>query len=111
MEPDLDVTRRGDWTVVTVHGDLDLARGPAFRQRVLQRVAAGEHRVVVDFTPCDFVDSIGLGMLVAVLKRVRAVDGSLAVVCPEPRLRKLFELTGLETILPPYGDVAEVTES
>jgi anti-sigma B factor antagonist len=99
VQSDLDVTRRDGWTVVTVHGELDLARGPAFRQEVLRALAAGDEPVVVDLTPTDFVDSVGLGMIVAVLKRTRALDRTFVVVCPEPRIRKLFELTGLDEVV------------
>lgn len=87
------------WSVVEVTGDLDMASAPALRQLVLQQLSQGIRCVAVDLTAADFVDSSGLGVLVAALKRVRTHDGELAVVCPDPRLRRIFELTELVAVL------------
>lgn len=100
MDRGLDITERDGWVVLAVTGDLDLTTAPAFRRAVLDRVHGGARRLVVDLTPTDFVDSIGLGMLVAALKRVRSHGGRLVVVCPEPRVRKPLDLTQLGLVLP-----------
>jgi len=42
-----------------------------------------------------FLDSNGLGVLVGCLKRVRAHDGSLDLVCTRERILKIFKITGL----------------
>lgn len=87
------------WLVIEVTGDVDLATAPQLRQIVLQQLALGHKMLAIDLTFADFLDSIGLGTLVAVLKRVRVHDGELVVICPEPRLRRLFELTELVAVL------------
>ena len=75
-----------------------MASAPALRQLVVQLLSAGDRHIAVDLTAVDFLDSIGIGMLVAALKRVRTHDGELVVVCPEPRLRRVFELTELVSV-------------
>ena len=99
MRSGITITHRGPWSVVAFDGDLDLATGPGLRQAVVGLVADGELHVVVDLTMTDFVDSVGLGMLVAATKRVRTHDGTLVVVCPEARLRRLFAVTRLDRAL------------
>jgi anti-sigma B factor antagonist len=94
----MEVRRYRGWSVVDVTGDLDMAAAPALRQLVLQLLAQGDRRITVDLTAADFVDSTGLGALVAALKRVRTHDGELVVVCPDARLRRLFELTDLVSV-------------
>jgi anti-sigma B factor antagonist len=98
-----EVYQRGVWTVIEVHDDLDLASAPQLRSQVHQLLRDGVRALAIDLTLCDFIDSVGLGMLVAVLKRVRTHDGELAVVCPEARHRRLFELVELTA---PLGVVA-----
>jgi anti-sigma B factor antagonist len=95
LQLDLDVSRRGDWVVLSVRGDLDLATAPALRQQVAALVADGHRRVALDLAALDFIDSTGLGMVVACLKRVRTADGELFVASDEARIRRVFELTGL----------------
>lgn len=76
-----------------------MATAPALRQLILQQLSHGTRHIAVDLTSADFVDSSGLGILVAALKRVRTHDGELVVVCPDPRLRRIFELTELVSVL------------
>ena len=95
----MEVRRHRGWSVVDITGDLDMATAPALRQLVLQLLSTGVRLIAVDLTGADFVDSTGLGMLVAALKRVRTHDGELVVICPEPRVRRIFELTELVAVL------------
>ncbi len=46
----------------------------------------------------EFLDSTGLGVLVGGLKKVRAHDGSLHLVCTQERLLKIFRITGLAKV-------------
>ena len=46
----------------------------------------------------EFLDSTGLGVLVGGLKKVRAHDGSLQLVCTQDRLLKIFRITGLAKV-------------
>jgi anti-sigma B factor antagonist len=101
------VSHRGDSVVVEVTGDLDLASAPALRHEVLALLNAGHRSIVIDLTPTGFLDSLGLGVLVAVWKRVVVHGGAFAVVCPEPRLRRVFAVVELDRILPLHGSIDE----
>jgi anti-sigma B factor antagonist len=94
----LDV-ERDDGCVVTVRlqGELDLGTADVLRSCLAELYASGRRQVVLDLSELDVIDSTGLGVLVAGLKRFRADDGQLAVVHPAPRVRKVFELTKLDT--------------
>ena len=46
----------------------------------------------------EFLDSTGLGVLVGGLRRVRAHDGSLDLVCTRERILKIFRITGLTKV-------------
>lgn len=107
----MEVRRHHGWSVVDVTGDLDMATAPALRQLVLQLLSSGARLIAIDLTAADFVDSTGLGMLVAALKRVRTHDGELVVICPEPRLRRIFELTELVTVFGLRDSAAELPDA
>jgi anti-sigma B factor antagonist len=98
---------RGDWVVIEVTGDLDLASAPALRHEVLALLNSGQRSIVLDLTAAGFLDSLGLGAIVAVWKRVRVHGGSFAVVCPEPRLQRVFKVVDLDRILPLHTTVDE----
>ena len=107
----LDTSHRGEgddgWTVVAVTGELELATAPRLRQEVVGLVGEGHVQIVLDLSGVDFVDSVGLGVIVSVLKRVRGRGGELVVAGPVPRVRRLFELTRLDEIIPLHDRVED----
>jgi anti-sigma B factor antagonist len=52
-----------------------------------------------------FLDSAGLGVLVGSLRRVRAHDGSLDLVCMQQRILKILKITGLTEVFSIYETV------
>ena len=98
MELGLDVTERNGYAVLAVYGEVDVATAPRLRERLIELVSEGKHRIVVDLEGVDFLDSTGLGVLVGGLKRVRSHDGDLALVCTQSRILKVFEITGLTKV-------------
>ncbi|MEO8698098.1 MAG: STAS domain-containing protein, partial [Acidimicrobiales bacterium] len=107
----MEVRRHRGWSVVDITGDLDMATAPALRTLVVQLLSTGARLIAIDLTAADFMDSTGLGMLVAALKRVRTHDGELVVICPEPRLRRIFELTELVTVFGLRDSAAELPDA
>jgi anti-sigma B factor antagonist len=85
--------------VVAPVGDLDLATAPALREMLIELVAAGMVRVVVDLADVTFIDSSGLGILVGAAKRLEAANGRLAIRNPRPQAQQVLELTGLDEVL------------
>ena len=88
----------GDRTVVVVGGEIDVYTAPVLRERLNDLVGEGKHHLVVDMEKVEFLDSTGLGVLVGGLKKVRAHDGSLSLICNQDRLLKIFRITGLAKV-------------
>src|SRR6266496_3634003 len=63
--------------------------------------------VDVKLEKVEFLDSTGLGVLVGGLKRVRAHDGSLDLVCTQERILKIFRITGLTKVFGIHNTVDE----
>ncbi len=85
---------RGDTAVVTLSGELDIYTVGGFRDDI-QELDPASTRIVIDLSDVTLVDSSGLGALVSLLNRSREGDGQLGLVCPQRRLRRVFEIAGL----------------
>ena len=64
MDLGLDVEERDGFAVLSVRGEVDVYTAPRFRERLIELVSEGKHRIIVDLEGVDFLDSTGLGVLV-----------------------------------------------
>lgn len=89
-----------DTHVIELGGEVDLYTAPEFKERMVQVIDGGKKQVVVDLSKATFIDSTTLGVLVGGVKRLRPVGGSLALVCSDQNILKIFEITGLDRVFP-----------
>ena len=91
--------------VIDVQGEIDMYTAPQLRELLIDLVSTGSYQLVVNLDRVGFLDSTGLGVLVGGLKRVRAHDGSLDLVCTQQRILKIFRITGLTEVFGVYETV------
>ncbi len=91
----IETSDHGDATLVVLRGELDIATSPQLRDELVGVIADGR-RIVVDLEGLDFIDSVGLGILVSGLKRSRSAGGDLELVCANRVILQPLELTGLD---------------
>lgn len=96
---------QGHAAVVTAVGDVDIYTASKLRQRIIDLVAAGQTRIVLDLDRCPFIDATGLGVLYGALKRVRLAKGCLAVVATGANVVRALRVTGLDRAIPVCGTV------
>jgi anti-sigma B factor antagonist len=89
--------------VIALAGEVDLYTCPEFKAELLRVIADGATLVAVDLTETTFIDSTALGVLLRGVERLRQKGGRLTVVCVDPNMTKIFEVTGLNRIFSIYG--------
>ncbi|MEG9225000.1 anti-sigma factor antagonist [Aeromicrobium sp. Sec7.5] len=98
MELTVETRAVPPFEVLEIGGEIDVYTAPRLREAVVEAIESGKLRLIVDVQRVDFLDSTGLGVLVGALKRVRADDGTLDIVCTHERLLKIFQITGLDKV-------------
>lgn len=86
-------------SVVTITGEVDLSCSDELRSYLLDVVHGSEAAVRVDLTTLAFIDSVGLGSLVAAKHRADDKGITFSVELPKGPARQPFELTGLDKLL------------
>ena len=86
--------------VIELGGEVDLYTAPEFKERMVELIESGKKQIVVDLSKATFIDSTTLGVLVGGVKRLRPTGGSLALVCTDDNITKIFEITGLDRVFP-----------
>jgi anti-sigma B factor antagonist len=96
--------------VVALSGEIDVAAAPTVRER-LEQAADKEGALVVDLSDVTFIDSTALGVLIGIHKRCTAAGTDLHLVVSEPRILKVFEITGLTDFFAIVPSLAEATSA
>jgi anti-sigma B factor antagonist len=94
-------------TVVAPNGRLDVAGAPALKEAIGNAVKDGPPRLVIDMEGVSFVDSTGLGSVIAALKLVRSSKGDLRLAAPNQQVRVVLELTTLDRVFAYYPTVED----
>lgn len=96
---ELVVTVMDEEAVISVIGELDFSTARRLREQILELMKSGITSLVIDLSQMDFVDSSGLGVLVAALKRMRDRNGLLTLSSPSANTSKVLQVSGLDRLL------------
>ena len=99
-----------DAFVVSVSGELDIATAGRLGEELERTSERGARRVIVDLVGVAFIDSVALGVLTEEARRLRATGGTCIVVSQDPRILRVFEITGLDRVFRIERSLAEAVE-
>jgi anti-sigma B factor antagonist len=98
---ELNVSSRfqDDHTIVTIRGEIDLYTAPRLHGELVGLLADGlPARVIIDMSGVEFCDSTGMNVLLSCLRRARERGGELEIAAPKPAVRKILQVTGLDSV-------------
>lgn len=87
---------KGSTPVVSVQGEIDVYSSPKLKEKIMEVLEGGAARFAVDLTNVSYIDSTGLGVLIGSLRRAREKNGDVVLVFSSKRLKRIFEITGLD---------------
>ncbi|HEV2261111.1 MAG TPA: STAS domain-containing protein [Candidatus Rubrimentiphilum sp.] len=96
---------KGDTYVVDLSGEIDVYTSPKVKDAIGELIDKGHYNLVINLENVRYIDSTGLGVLIGGLKRVREHGGTVNLVCTNPQIKKIFDITGLVKIFGIYDDV------
>ena len=93
--------------MLSVAGEIDLYTAPRLHGELVTVLAGDEPvRLVVDMSGVEFCDSTGMNVLLAAHRRAREHGGDLELTAPRPAVRKILQVTGLESVFTVSDDPA-----
>jgi anti-sigma B factor antagonist len=94
--------------VCRVHGEVDAASAAALRAALVELTA--HPRVVLDFSGVPFIDSAGLGCLIAGARRIHAGDGAVVLCSARRAVDRLLHTVGMDGVIPIVATLSEAFE-
>lgn len=108
----LKTTEENGVTVLTLTGDLVIGEPEAtFKKTVIRLLEEGKTRLLVDLQGVGFLDSSGLGALVRALTNSQKEGGQTKLVHAGPQIRKLLEMTKLDSVFELHDDLQAAVSS
>ncbi|TAM77432.1 anti-sigma factor antagonist [bacterium] len=88
--------------VVDLVGEIDVYTSPTVKDAITELIDEGHYHLIINLEGVRYIDSTGLGVLIGALKRVREHAGSVSLICTNPQVKKIFDITGLVKIFGIY---------
>src|SRR5262249_35167052 len=89
-------TAQGDITLLKISGDLDQMYEEEMTRRIEDLAARSCTRIVIDMCDLVLIDSAGVGRLVLLFKRMRAMNGDVKLSGVRGQPKELFKLLRLD---------------
>ncbi|MDP1848461.1 MAG: STAS domain-containing protein [Solirubrobacteraceae bacterium] len=97
----------GEAHVLALHGEIHVTTAPRLAEHLTNAIESGKTAIVLDMSGVEFIDSTGLSVLLNALRFAGQRQGRLVLVCTNPTVLRLFQITGLEGTFDMFDDRAE----
>jgi anti-anti-sigma factor len=95
-----DETGRDGVARLALSGDLDMSATFRLEPALDRLLEGGVREVVLDLSGVSFVDSSGLGLLIATNERAREAGVPMAIAGAGPEIQRVFRVAGVADVLP-----------
>lgn len=112
--PTLRIAERivGDVTILDMTGRLVLDQGDAaFRDHITDLLARGQRQIVLNLQNVSYIDSAGVGVMVAKMLSVRRAGGDMKLLHLTARSNRVMTITKLLTVFEAFNDEQEAVRS
>jgi anti-anti-sigma factor len=107
----VNMTKKGDWAVVSVEGRVDTVSAPEFEKKALEFMSAGEMRLLMDLAKLEYISSAGLRSLLVLAKKAKSAGGKLCCCALDSMVKKVFDVSGFTSIIPVFDTVEDAIGS
>ncbi|MEI6808022.1 MAG: STAS domain-containing protein [bacterium] len=99
--------------IITITGALNAASVDSFRTQLFRWMGENDavRQIVLDLAAMDFIDSAGLGVIIAILKRVTEQNGDIRIANLQRKARVVFEITRAYKIFEIFDSLEEALKA
>lgn len=102
----------GEVAVLDLAGKITIGEGDVvLRDKVHELLDAGKNKILLNLQAVTYMDSAGIGELVACYKRAREKGGAVRLLNPSGKVFDLLQLTKLEQVFDTFRDENEALKS
>ena len=107
----IEFQKKSSALIVKIQGEIDQPCAAIIREKIeTEYQKSPTKNLVFDFEFVTFMDSSGIGMLIGRYKNVLACGGKTAVVNANEKVSKIFQMAGMQKIIPQYQSITEALQ-
>ncbi len=103
----MEMHTEGKYLVISLEGELDIENSSSLKGEVRNKVSSEYPNLVIDLTKVSYVDSSGLGTLIALQKDARFNGGALSVVGASEQIKRVMKMTNIDKLFELYDTLEE----
>lgn len=96
---EINERQQGDVTVFLVAGSLDSNSSSTLDERIMAALEAGGNKLVLDFSPLDYISSAGLRVINKTAKKLKHTNGKVVACSMPDYIKEVFEIAGFDHFL------------
>ena len=100
MSTEIGIRQTGGILILSPRGRLVFGTGDVLRQTLLTQFDQGHHRILVDLSQVDFLDSMSIGDLVGAYASITRRGGAMALLNPTKPVRESLRITHMDQLFP-----------
>ena len=107
----IQIYGQSEVTILKIYGRFDKNLTKIINNQFRSLIFKKKYNIVLDFTNVLSLNSIGLGLMVALLKETHKIGGDICLIGVSDSNKILLELTGFDQIFKVFEDVSHAVES
>jgi len=108
----IGVRQIGPISVVDLSGKITIGEGDVMlREKVFELLDGGNKLILLNLKKISYMDSAGIGEMVACYKKANMVEGAVKLLNPSGKVHDLLVMTRLEEVFDIYDDEKEALVS
>ncbi len=88
----------GDKVIISINGEIDAYHSAEVKKYLKDSLLENAKKIVIDMSNVNYIDSAGLGSLVAVFKDARLAEKELILASLKQTVMRIFEMTRLDRV-------------
>ncbi|HCI29009.1 MAG TPA: STAS domain-containing protein [Fervidobacterium sp.] len=99
MPVNFEKNEQGEKLIITIHGEIDAYHSGEVKKFLKDAINETKlSKIVLDMSEVNYIDSAGLGSLVALYKDARMAEKELVLACLKQTVMRIFEMTRLDRV-------------
>lgn len=109
LEESLKISYENGTAFLEFEGEVTFKNSNRLKEEAKKQLSKKEKlgNLIFDLSQVSYLDSSGVGVVFSLFKFMRLKDGTLAVVNPNDKIDRVFEVTKMKEIIPVYETIEE----